>query len=74
MDWQTLDGPVADHGYPCYPWSVLSRHDRNGHSVESSASLEPEMWKLNDGVNGEDGEEEPDVFVLPGNRIKIRFK
>ena len=64
VDGQALDGPVADHGYAGHPWSVDGGHDGDGHAVEVSADLEPDVGQLDDAVHGEDGEEETEVFVL----------
>ena len=64
VDGKALDGPVADHGYAGHPWRVDGGHDGDGHAVEVSADLEPDVGQLDDAVDGEDGEEETEVFVL----------
>lgn len=56
---------MADHSDAGGPRRVLRRHDWHGHSVEVAADLEPEVGQLDERVDGEDGEEEAQVFVLP---------
>ena len=56
---------MADHGDAGHPRRVSGCHDWDGHSVQVSADLQPEVRQLDDGVHGEDGEEKAKIFVFP---------